>query len=55
MNQSVATPQSKSISERKGMPTAGSKYSPFPVPQLDDRTAVQAYRKGTDLVFGRSA
>lgn len=38
MNQSVATPQSKSISERKGMPTAGSKYSPFPVPQLDDRT-----------------
>ncbi|KAB2787551.1 2-isopropylmalate synthase [Brucella anthropi] len=38
MNQSVATPQSKSISERKGMPTAGCKYSPFPVPQLDDRT-----------------
>lgn len=38
MNQSVATPQSKPISERKGMPTAGSKYSPFPVPQLDDRT-----------------
>ncbi|KAB2676129.1 2-isopropylmalate synthase [Brucella tritici] len=38
MNQSVATPQSKSTSERKGMPIAGSKYSPFPVPQLDDRT-----------------
>ncbi|MBR7651560.1 2-isopropylmalate synthase [Ochrobactrum oryzae] len=38
MNQSVATPQSKSISARKGMPIAGSKYSPFPVPQLDDRT-----------------
>ncbi|KAB2733680.1 2-isopropylmalate synthase [Brucella intermedia] len=38
MNQSVTTPQSKSVSERKGMPIAGSKYSPFPVPQLDDRT-----------------
>lgn len=38
MNQSVATPQSKSVATRKGMPIAGSKYAPFPVPQLDDRT-----------------
>ncbi len=40
MNQSVSTPKpaAQSVSGRKGMPSAGSKYSPFPVPQLDDRT-----------------
>ncbi|MBB4094850.1 2-isopropylmalate synthase [Ochrobactrum pecoris] len=38
MNQSVATPQSESNVERKGMPIAGTKYSPFPAPQLNDRT-----------------
>ncbi|MBC2886062.1 2-isopropylmalate synthase [Ochrobactrum sp. CM-21-5] len=40
MNQTIATPQTAptSISERKGMPVAGTKYSPFPAPQLNDRT-----------------
>ncbi len=39
MNQTVAAPQTEARSAgRKGMPVAGTKYSPFPVPQLDDRT-----------------
>ncbi|ENX71001.1 2-isopropylmalate synthase [Brucella canis F7/05A] len=40
MNQPVSTPKSVSqaVSARKGMPIAGTKYAPFPAPQLDDRT-----------------
>ena len=38
MNQSVVTSQTKPTAERKGMPDAAIKYSPFPVPQLNDRT-----------------
>ncbi len=38
MNQSVATSKSVSATERKGMPDASTKYAPFPVPQLNDRT-----------------
>ncbi|WP_343312473.1 2-isopropylmalate synthase [Brucella sp. BE17] len=40
MNQTVMTPQtiSSSATARKGMPDAASKYAPFPVAQLTDRT-----------------
>ncbi len=39
MNQTVAASQTETRSAgRKGMSIAGTKYSPFPAPQLDDRT-----------------
>ncbi len=53
MNQNVNTPNS--AAKHKGMPDAAVKYSPFPYPKLDDRTACKAHRKGTNLVFGRFA